>query len=77
MVRRHVPAGRERRACYRHLIKWWAVNWNAARVAVDVIALAFPGVLAKAEAFKQKVFSPEPGPNIKAREQEQAKKQLA
>jgi glycosyltransferase involved in cell wall biosynthesis len=68
MVRRHVQAPRERRWCYVHLLRWWLVNWNTARVVVDVVSIVFPGFLRWAEAFKQRVFSPEPGPDPHARE---------
>lgn len=71
MVNAQVTDKRERRACKLHLLKWWLVNWNTARVVVDVISLFFPGFLIKAEVFKQRVFSPEPGPNAKAREQQE------
>jgi glycosyltransferase involved in cell wall biosynthesis len=67
MVRKQVASTQERRACYRHLLKWWFVNWNAARVVVDAISIVFPGFLSWAERFKQRVFSPEPGPNANAR----------
>lgn len=67
MVHVHVHDPREQRACYRHLVRWWFVNWNSARVVVDILAIAFPGFLARAEGFKQRVFSPEPGPNPNAR----------
>ena len=67
MVRRHVHDPKERRACHRHLLRWWLVNWNTARIAVDVISIPFPTCLSRAEHFKQTVFSPEPGPNAKAR----------
>jgi len=70
MVRDQVRDPKERRACQRHLLRWWLVNWNTARVVVDVIAIVFPGFLAAAERFKQRVFSPEPGPNAKAREEQ-------
>jgi len=63
-----VQAPRERRSCYGHLLRWWFVNWNTARVVVDVVAIVFPGLLAWAEGFKQRRFSPEPGPNPNARE---------
>jgi glycosyltransferase involved in cell wall biosynthesis len=67
MVRVHVHDSGERRSCHLHLLRWWFVNWNAARIIVDIIAIAFPGFLWKAEQFKQRVFSPEPGPNPNAR----------
>lgn len=62
-VRRHVGDRGERYRCYWHLLRWWFVNWNAARLMVDILALFSPGILTRAEHFKQKLFSPEPGPN--------------
>jgi len=67
MVREHVRDPRERRSCHRHLLRWWFVNWNTARVLVDVVSIVFPGFMLWAERFKQRVFSPEPGPNPNAR----------
>ena len=68
MVREHVIDTREKRACYGHLFRWWFVNWNSARLVVDIISIAFPSFLWRAEQFKQRYFSPEPGPNVKARD---------
>ena len=62
MVKAHVTDSGDRRRSYAALLRWWLVNWNAARVAVDVIALVAPGLLAWSERFKQKFVSPEPGP---------------
>jgi len=64
MVRRHVTEPRERFSCYGELLRWWFVNWNFARMAVDVLAVPMPGILLHAERLKQKVFSPEPGPKV-------------
>ena len=44
------------------LLKWWFVNFNAFRMAVDVAGSVAPGIVDTAEAFKQSVFSPAPGP---------------
>jgi len=63
MIARNVTDPYERLRCRRHLLKWWFVNWNAARLGVDVLALFAPGILHRAERFKQRVFSPEPGPD--------------
>ena len=63
MVRKHVPGGAERRRCNAALMRWWFVNWNVARLAVDIIALVAPGLLVRAERFKQRFASPEPGPD--------------
>jgi glycosyltransferase involved in cell wall biosynthesis len=43
------------------LLGWWFVNWNAARMAVDVISNVVPGVVGWAESIKQRFFSPAPG----------------
>jgi glycosyltransferase involved in cell wall biosynthesis len=44
------------------LLKWWFVNFNAIRMAVDVVGSFAPGVVDVAERVKQSVFSPAPGP---------------
>src|SRR5262245_32388866 len=44
------------------LLKWWFVNFNAIRMAVDVAGSVAPGVIDAAESVKQSVFSPAPGP---------------
>lgn len=51
----------ERRRCYQHLLRWWGYNWNWARLGVDLCASVLPDVVAYAESFKQRVFSPRPG----------------
>lgn len=43
------------------LIVWWFVNWNAVRMALDLVATLAPGVVSSAEHIKQKLFSPAPG----------------
>ncbi len=42
---------------------WWFVNWNAATVVVDVIALVALGLMVRAEHIKQRFVSAEPGPD--------------
>jgi glycosyltransferase involved in cell wall biosynthesis len=44
-----------------HLLRWWFVNWNAARAVVDVIANVAPGIVGWAERLKQTIISPAPG----------------
>lgn len=46
--------------CRLALARWWAVNWNSARIAVDVLAALMPGAMGVAERMKQS-FSPAPG----------------
>jgi hypothetical protein len=55
-----MPAGTRARARLR-LLEWWFRNFNAARMAVDLVGSVAPGVVGKAERFKQSVFSPAPG----------------
>lgn len=44
------------------LLRWWFVNYNAIRMAVDVAGNFAPGLVDAAERVKQSVFSPAPGP---------------
>ncbi|MFO1468563.1 MAG: glycosyltransferase [Steroidobacteraceae bacterium] len=44
-----------------HLLRWWFVNWNAARAFVDVAGNLVPGMVGWAERMKQTVISPMPG----------------
>jgi len=44
------------------LLRWWFVNFNAVRMAVDLVGSVAPGVVDFAERVKQSVFSPAPGP---------------
>ena len=44
-----------------HLLRWWFVNWNAARAIVDAFANIAPGTLGWAERMKQSMISPAPG----------------
>jgi glycosyltransferase involved in cell wall biosynthesis len=62
MVPRHLQGRQERLRCYAYLLKWWWVNWNWARMAVDVLAAFQPDIVEWAQAFKQRLFDPEPGP---------------
>jgi hypothetical protein len=45
----------ERRRCHLALARWWLVNWNSARVAVDLAAMAFPGIIGLAERCKNRI----------------------
>lgn len=61
MVGREALSPRERSRCYGVLARWWAHNWNAARAAVDLLALAFPGAPGRAERLKVHLFGAAPG----------------
>jgi glycosyltransferase involved in cell wall biosynthesis len=61
MIARTLPPGRCRTRCHGVLLRWWLHNWNAVRVAVDVLALFAPGVVERAIDFKQRLISPLPG----------------
>jgi hypothetical protein len=45
----------ERRRCRLALARWWLVNWNGARVAVDLAATVFPGIVGLAERCKTRL----------------------
>lgn len=58
---RSMPLARgERWRCRTAMARWWLVNWNAARLVVDLVAVVAPGAMQLAERFKQS-FSPAPG----------------
>jgi glycosyltransferase involved in cell wall biosynthesis len=61
MVKRSLPPGRLRNRCWVVLMRWWLHNYNAARMAVDLVAGVFPNFVEKAERFKQSAFRPAPG----------------
>ncbi|HEV2442432.1 MAG TPA: glycosyltransferase family 2 protein [Steroidobacteraceae bacterium] len=61
MVRREELTPTERSRCYLVLARWWACNWNAARAAVDLLAVAAPSAPAQAERLKNRIFGAAPG----------------
>lgn len=61
MVGRNLKSGEGKGRCYRKLLKWWFVNWNGARMFVDLISVPFPDFVVYAEKFKQRFISPQPG----------------
>ncbi len=60
-VRRHLVDSGQRWRCFGHLLRWWTHNWNAARVAVDLVAVFVPGAWKTAEQVKWRVFGIPPG----------------
>ena len=55
-----LPAAAKSRAALS-LLRWWFVNFNAIRMAVNVAGSVAPGIIDAAESVKQSVFSPAPG----------------
>jgi glycosyltransferase involved in cell wall biosynthesis len=53
--------------CYAVLARWWMLNWNACRAAVDVVAVVAPGVPGFAERIKVRLFGAAPGHLVDAR----------
>ena len=51
----------EKARCYAVLARWWTLNWNAARAAIDLLALLTPGAPGTAERIKSRVFGAAPG----------------
>jgi hypothetical protein len=51
----------ERLACYGVLARWWVANWNSARVVIDLLGLAVPGIPGHAERLKARLFGAAPG----------------
>ena len=61
MVHNERMLANERAGCYSALAKWWFVNWNIARVGVDVLAVVAPGLPIAAERVKIRLFGAAPG----------------
>lgn len=67
MVRTAELGSVELMRCYAVLARWWMVNWNIARAAVDVVAIVAPGVPGVAERIKIRLFGAAPGHLFAAR----------
>ncbi len=67
LVRREALTPTERSRCYTVLARWWGYNWNAARAAVDIVAVAAPNAPARAERLKIRLFGAAPGHLLAAR----------
>jgi hypothetical protein len=61
MVRREALSPTQRSRCYGVLARWWGYNWNIARAAIDVLAVAAPSAPAQAERLKIRLFGAAPG----------------
>lgn len=61
MVRDAELDSSERARCYVVLARWWLLNWNAARAAVDLVAVVAPGAPGAAERVKVRLFGAAPG----------------
>ena len=61
MVSSEALSASERLRCRAVLLRWWWSNWNAIRVGVDVVSLAFPGLPGIAERTKIRLFGLAPG----------------
>jgi glycosyltransferase involved in cell wall biosynthesis len=61
MVGREALPPAERSRCYAVLARWWGYNWNIARAAVDLLAVAAPSAPAQAERLKNRLFGAAPG----------------
>jgi len=51
----------ERRRCAAALARWWFVNWNAFRVAAELMDPVLPGTVGAAERVKARLFGLAPG----------------
>jgi hypothetical protein len=67
LVRRETLTPSERSRCYTVLARWWGYNWNVARAAVDLVAVAAPSAPAQAERLKNRLFGAAPGHLVAAR----------
>lgn len=61
MIARELDRPADRARALGVLAAWWLRNWNGVRMAVDLAAVAAPGVVARAERLKQRWIAPAPG----------------
>ena len=61
MVQRERLRIGQRVRCCGVLAEWWARNWNAARAAVDLVAIVAPGAQQAAWRWKARLFGAAPG----------------
>jgi glycosyltransferase involved in cell wall biosynthesis len=54
-------ATEERWRCRATLARWWLVNWNSMRVAVDIAALVVPDIVGFAEGVKERLVGASAG----------------
>lgn len=59
-VSRHVHDRRTRRTCRLHLLRWWFHDWNLARLAAELVAIAFPSVQDLVQRMKLRYYGPLP-----------------
>ena len=59
-IKRHVTDAAERRACRRVLMRWWFVEWNLARLFVDLIGLFWPQIFDVVQRWKVRFYGPLP-----------------
>ncbi len=57
-VRQHDLSPGDRLRCYGHLAHWWFVNWNAPRMAIDIIANHYPRAFPMARRLKHRFLGP-------------------
>ncbi len=50
----------ERRQCFALLRRWWCVDWNAARLVVDVVGMKIPAVYDVVTRLKLHFYGPMP-----------------
>lgn len=60
-IRRHVSDGRERRRCYRALLRTLGSRWNVIWLLIDPILALWPDVLPKIRGIKHRLFGAHSG----------------
>jgi len=55
-IRKHQKDRMERLRCYAILLAWWFVNWNAIRMAVDILSSFDPRIFSVASRVKHRLF---------------------
>jgi len=59
-IRRHVENRGERNRCFRLLARWWFVDWNYARLCVDVVGSIWSSIYRIVNRLKVSIYGPVP-----------------
>lgn len=53
-VRRHAAGQAERLRCWRHLLRWWFADWNAALMSAELVSTVMPRLFDVAQSMKHR-----------------------
>lgn len=73
----HLRDRRERVRCRTHLLRWWLMNWNPARLGVELISAIHPPVHDWVDRLKLRIYGPLPQVRLERRESPPARRECS